>query len=83
MNTQWLPLLVAVSILGTVPASSDAEIPGSLKWKKRIGGSVGYHSPAIAKDGTIYMAGGRDRALLAGVSAAVLNDENVRKMSVE
>jgi hypothetical protein len=55
MKKHCLSLLIAVSILGTVPASSDAEIPGTLKWKKEIGGSIGYHSPAIGEDGTIYV----------------------------
>jgi len=30
--------------------------PGTLKWSVPLGGGVGYHSPAVAEDGTIYMA---------------------------
>ena len=30
--------------------------PGTLKWSVPLGGGVGYHSAAIAEDGTIYMA---------------------------
>ena len=40
---------------------SGQKVPGTLKWSVLLGGAVGYHSPAVAEDGTIYMAGGRQR----------------------
>jgi len=41
--------------------SRKRAVPGTLKWSVPLGGGVGYHSPAIAEDGTVYMAGDRQR----------------------
>ena len=44
--------------------SRKRALPGTLKWRVPLGGIVGYNSPAIAEDGTVYI-GSSDKNLYA------------------
>ena len=45
----------------TATAQVDGKVPGTLKWSIPLGGNVGYCSPAIGEDGTIYIGAGQQK----------------------
>ncbi len=59
-------IFILVSLLGSSNLAQERgdQKPGTVKWKLPLGGNVGYCSPAIGTDGTIYF-GSKDRNLYA------------------
>ncbi|MHC4520241.1 MAG: outer membrane protein assembly factor BamB family protein, partial [Planctomycetota bacterium] len=55
--------------------SRKRAVPGTLKWSVPLGGIVGYCSPAIAEDGTVFIGGGEN-------TLHALNPDGTKKWSL-